>query len=61
MMGDKNVNVTIPAKIPSNTALIITLYESYQSSFGQQDTATINIVGPGRKNIKIIFIFPRVW
>lgn len=58
-LGSKNVTVTMPATISSNTALIITLYETYQSSklidgFWQQEDAAINITGPGRKNIKII-------
>ena len=57
-LGSKNVTVTMPATISSNTALIITLYETYQSSklidgFWQQEDAAINITGPGCKNIKI--------
>ena len=38
------------ATIPSNTALIITLYNAYWL----HRNATINIAGPGRENIKII-------
>ena len=47
-LGAKYVNVTLPATIPSNTALIITLYKAAYPN------ATINISGPGQKNIKII-------
>ena len=53
-LGGKAVNVVMPATIPSNTALVITLYEVYNTSFSQQFDATINIVGSGRKNIKRI-------
>ena len=49
-LGDKNVNVIMPATIPNNTALIITLFEAYW----RHNNATVNIAGPGRKNIKII-------
>ena len=53
-LGDKTVNVVMPATIPSNTALVITLYTAYNPSFSRQYDATINIVGSGRKNIKTI-------
>ena len=48
-LGGKTINVDIPATIPSNTALVITLYKAYQ-----QYNATVNIVGSGRKKIKRI-------
>ena len=38
------------ATILNNTALIITLFDSYR----RHNNVTINIAGPGRKNIKII-------
>ena len=44
----------MPATIPHNTALVITLYTAYNPSFSRQYDATINIVGSGRKNIKTI-------
>ena len=47
-LGGKHVNIIMPGTIPNNTALIIMLYEAYHPS------ATINIAGPGQKNIKII-------
>ena len=53
-LGGKTVNVDMPATMPSNTALIITLYKTYDPSYSQQDNATINIVGSGRRNIKTI-------
>ena len=51
-LGDKHVNVIMSATIPNNTALIITLYDAYNRH--GYDNGTINIVGPGRKNIKIV-------
>ena len=48
-LGGKTVYVLIPSTIPSNTALVITLYKAYQ-----QYNATVNIVGSGRKKIKRI-------
>ena len=48
-LGGKTINVDISATIPSNTALVITLYKAYQ-----QYNATVNIVGSGRKKIKRI-------
>ena len=53
-LGGKTVNVAVPATIPNNTALVITLYTAYNPSFSLQYDATINIVGSGRKNIKTI-------
>ena len=53
-LGGKVINVTIPATIPNNTAVVITLYVAYNSTFGQQYDADINIVGFGRRNIKTI-------
>ena len=53
-LGGKTVNVVMPATIPRNTALVITLYEAYNPSFSQQYNATVNIVGSGRQNIKTI-------
>lgn len=38
------------ATIPNNTAVILTLFDAYQ----RHSRATINIAGPGRKNVKII-------
>ena len=52
--GSTTINVVMPATIPNNTALVITLYTAYNPSFSQQYDATINIVGSGRKNIKTI-------
>ena len=49
-LGDKYVNVIMSETSPSNTALIITLYNTYWL----HRNATINIAGPGRENIKII-------
>ena len=49
-LGDKYVNVTMSATIPNNTALIITLFDPYW----RHKNASINIAGPGRRNIKII-------
>ena len=53
-LGSTTINVVMPATIPNNTALVITLYTAYNPSFSQQYDATINIVGSGRKNIKTI-------
>ena len=53
-LGGTTVNVVMPATIPNNTALVVTLYTAYNPSFSQQYDATINIVGSGRKNIKTI-------
>ena len=53
-LGDKYVNVIMPATIPSNTALIITLHQAYHTRSWRHNNAAINIAGPGRKNIKII-------
>ena len=53
-LGGKTVHVDMPARIPNNTALIITLYKTYNPSYIQQDNTTINIVGSGRKNVKTI-------
>ena len=53
-LGGTTVNVRIPATIPNNTVLVVTLYTAYNPSFSQQCDATINIVGSGRKNIKTI-------
>ena len=44
------MNVIMSSTIPNNTALIITLFDAYP----RYNNATINIAGPGRKNIKII-------
>ena len=49
-LADKCINVIMSATIPNNTALIITLFDAYR----RHNNATINIAGPGRKNIKII-------
>ena len=49
-LGDKCMNVIMSSTIPNNTALIITLFDAYWP----HKNATINIAGPGRKNIKII-------
>ena len=48
-LGSKTVIIDIPATIPNNTALVITLYKAYQ-----QYNAPVNIVGSGRKKIKRI-------
>ena len=53
-LGSTTINVVMPATIPNNAALVITLYTVYNPSFSQQYDATINIVGSGRKNIKTI-------
>ena len=47
-LGGNHINVIVPATIPNNTALIITLYKAYHPN------AIINLAGPGRENIKII-------
>ena len=47
-LGGRHIHVTASARIPNNTALIITLYRSYYPN------ATVNIVGAGRENIKIV-------
>ena len=44
----------MPATIPNNTALVITLYTAYNPSSSRQSDATINIVGSGSKNIKTV-------
>ena len=43
-----HIDVTVSPTIPDNAALIITLQRSYYPK------ATINIVGSGRENIKIV-------
>ena len=53
-LGGNTVNVDIPATIPSNTALVITLYKAFNPSYSQQSDAIVNVVGSGRKNIKTI-------
>ena len=53
-MVDKTVNVVMPATIPSNTALVITLYEAYHPGFRQQYDANVNIIGSGRNHVKAI-------
>ena len=53
-LGGKTIFVDIPATIPSNTALVITLYKAYNPSYNQQYNGTVNILGSGRKNIKTI-------
>ena len=47
-LGDQHINVGMLAAIPNNTALIITTYKAFHPN------ATINIVGPGRENVKIV-------
>ena len=49
-LADKCTNSIMSATIPNNTALIITLFDAYR----RHNNATINIAGPGQKNIKII-------
>ena len=49
-LGKKYVNVIMSATIPNNTAVILTLFDAYR----RHSRATINIAGPGRKNVKII-------
>ena len=44
------MNVIMSSTIPNNTALIITLFDAYWP----HKNTTINIAGPGQKNIKII-------
>ena len=53
-LGSRTVNVVMPATVPNNAALVITLYTAYNPSFSRQYDAAINIVGSGRKNIKTI-------
>ena len=53
-LGDKTVNVVVPATIPSNTALVITLYEAYHPGFRQQYDANVNVIGSGRNHVKTI-------
>ena len=47
-LGDQHINVDMSATIPNNTAMIITTYKAFHPN------ATINIVGPGRENVKIV-------
>ena len=51
-LRNKYVNIITSAAIPNNTGLIITLYKAY-SRYGYNN-GTINIAGPGRKNVKIV-------
>ena len=44
----------MPATVPSNTALVITLYGTYLRGFRPQDDANVNIVEPGRNHVKTI-------
>ena len=53
-LGDQTVNVIMPATIPRNTALVITLYEAYHAGFRQQYDANVNIIGSGRYHVKTI-------
>ena len=53
-LGGKTVYVLIPSTIPSNTALVITLYKANNPSHIQQ-YATIKIFGSASKNITIIW------
>ena len=53
-LGDKTVYINIPATIPQNTALVITLYEAYHPGFRQQYDANVIINGPGKNHIKSI-------
>ena len=52
-LGGNTVNVDIPATIPSNTALVITLYKAFNPSYIQEDPI-INIVGSGSENVKTV-------
>ena len=53
-LGGKTVNIVMPATLPSNTALVITLYEAYHPGFRQQYDANVNIIGSGRNHVKTI-------
>ena len=53
-LGSKTVNVVVPATIPSNTALVITLYGAYQPGFRKQYDTNVNIIGSGRYHAKTI-------
>ena len=53
-LGGKTVNVVVPSTTPNNTALVITLYEAYNPSFGKGYDANVNIVGSGRNHVKTI-------
>ena len=53
-LGGKTVNVVMPATIPRNTALVITLYEAYNPGFRQGYDANVNIIGSGRNHVKTI-------
>ena len=53
-LGDKTVNVIMPATIPSNTALVITLYKAYHSGFRKQYDANVNIIGSGHNHVKTV-------
>ena len=44
----------MPATIPNNTALVITLYEAYLRGLRPQDDANVNITGPGRNHVKTV-------
>ena len=53
-LGGKTVNIVMPATLPRNTALVITLYEAYHPGFRQQYDANVNIMGSGRNHVKTI-------
>ena len=52
-LGGKTAIIFIPSTIPSNTALVITLYNAYNPSYIQEDPI-INIVGSGSENVKTV-------
>ena len=53
-LGQKYINIIIPAIISSNAVLIITWYESYHSSFRPHSNVTISVARPGTKNMNIM-------
>ena len=53
-LGGQTVNVVMPATIPSNIALVVTLYEAYHPGFRQQYNANVNIIGSGHNHVKAI-------
>ena len=44
----------MPATIPSNTVLVITLYEAYHPGFRHHYDGNVNIIGSGRNHVKTI-------
>ena len=52
-LGGKAINVVIRSTIPNNTALVITLHDTYNPNFRQYD-ANVSIIGSGLNHVKTI-------